>query len=213
VAKEKRIEVAGTRFKVKLKQNDVISRNFSKIKKLIEYSSLSSTVKEKSIEIFQNLAEVEGRIHMKPLEKVHFHEVGAVDSIVDIVGVVIGIDYLGIQRIYSSPLHLGTGFVKTRHGFIPIPAPATIALLEGVPTVGTDIKAELVTPTGAAIITALAEGYGPSPAMEILSVGYGVGTRNLSERPNLLRIVLGNKIISNNEILSDNRSQSSSSIC
>ena len=213
VAKEKRMEVAGTRFKVELKKHDHHSRNFAEIKHLIESSGLSPSVKEKSIDIFQKLAEVEGRIHVKPPEQVHFHEVGAIDSIVDIVGGCIGIDFLGIQRAFSSPLPLGSGFVETRHGPLPLPAPATIALLKGVPTVGTDIRAELVTPTGAAIMVALAEGYGPSPAMEILSVGYGVGARNLSERPNLLRIIVGNMKISENETLPDSQPQTNGSIC
>jgi uncharacterized protein (TIGR00299 family) protein len=201
VTKEKRMEIAGTRFEVTLKDHERHSRTFSEIKILIESSNLSSAVKERSIAIFQKLAEVEGGIHLNPPDQVHFHEVGAIDSIIDIVGVCIGIDYLEIQEIYSSPLPLGSGFVQTRHGCYPVPAPATIALLEGLPTIGTDIRAELVTPTGAAIIAVLAQNCGPSPAMINLSVGYGVGGNDLADRPNLLRIIVGKKNISERNLI------------
>jgi len=122
---------------------------------------------------------------------VHFHEVGAVDSIVDIVGSVIGISVLGIERIYSSPLPLGEGFVRSAHGIIPVPAPATLELLKGIPTRQTEVQSELVTPTGAAIISTLAEGFGSMPEMVIDKIGYGAGAKDLTEQPNLLRIVLG----------------------
>lgn len=193
VVKEKRMEIAGTRFNVNINSKDLPFRSFSEIRKLFESSSLSSAIKEKCLEIFHSLATVEGRVHMLDPEEVHFHEVGAIDSIVDIVGVVIGIESLGIEEIHASAVPLGSGFVETRHGPLPIPAPATIALLDGIPTFGTGIKAELVTPTGAAIVRALAKSYGPPPLMKIISVGYGVGRKNLTERPNLLRIILGEK--------------------
>ncbi|MDQ1329172.1 MAG: putative nickel insertion protein, partial [Candidatus Poribacteria bacterium] len=153
----------------------------------------SDDVKTKSKLIFTKLGEAEAKVHDVDIEEVHFHEVGAVDSIVDIVGSVIGISILGIDKIYSSPLPLGQGFVKSSHGIIPVPAPATVELLKGIPTKRTEIQGELVTPTGAAIISTLAEGFGIMPEMVIDKVGYGSGTKELAEQPNLLRVILGTK--------------------
>jgi hypothetical protein len=139
--------------------------------------------------------------------EVHFHEVGATDAIVDIVGAVLGLEYLSVTRLVGSRLPLGTGFVNCRHGRIPVPAPATLALLKEVPVVGTDIEAELVTPTGAAIITGLAQGFGPQPAMQIHQCGYGAGRRKLEPGPNLLRIVLGSEKKADEAGLSDGMAQ------
>jgi uncharacterized protein (TIGR00299 family) protein len=158
---------------------------------LIEDSDLSGDVKAKSTTVFVKLGEAEARAHGTTIDKVHFHEVGAIDSIVDIVGSVIGISALGIERIYSSPLSLGKGFTKSAHGIIPVPAPATLELLKGIPVRRTEIESELVTPTGAAIISTLADGPGPVPEMVIDRIGYGAGDRDLAEQPNLLRISLG----------------------
>jgi len=166
-------------------------RHLGDILEMIFSSELSDDVKEKSKLIFTRLGEAEAKVHGVSIEKVHFHEVGAVDSIVDIVGSVIGISMLGIEKIYSSPLSLGQGFVKSSHGIIPVPAPATAELLIGVLTKKTEIEGELVTPTGAAIISTLAEGFGAIPDMKIENVGYGSGTKEFAEQPNLLRIILG----------------------
>ena len=124
------------------------------------------------------------------IEKVHFHEVGAIDSIIDIIGSVIGIKKMGIEAVYSSPLHLGTGFIKSAHGILPVPVPATAELITNVPIYSQGIKAELVTPTGAAIITTLAKGFGQMPPMKVERTGYGAGTKDLPI-PNLLRVLIG----------------------
>lgn len=164
-------------------------RNLKDINTIIEESGLSDNVKEKSKEIFLNLARAEGKIHGKSINEIHFHEVGAVDAIVDIVGSVIGLELLGVEKIYASKLHTGTGFVQCDHGQMPVPAPATMELLSGVPVYSKGIEAEMVTPTGAAIITTLAENFGPRPEIKMIRSGYGAGGRDLPI-PNLLRINL-----------------------
>ncbi len=143
--------------------------------------------------IFESLARVEGHIHNLPPDQVHFHEVGAVDSIIDIVGTVYALEILGIDRLLVSPLPLGSGFVKTAHGRIPVPAPATLALLKGVPVLNSGVQQEMVTPTGAALATGLAASFGPMPPMVVQNVGYGVGSREFQDRPNLLRIIIGHE--------------------
>jgi uncharacterized protein (TIGR00299 family) protein len=167
------------------------SRNLSDIRRLIEDSDLRGDVKAKSIAVFVKLGEAEARVHGTTIDEVHFHEVGAVDSIVDIVGSVIGISALGIEKIYSSAPSLGKGFTRSAHGIIPVPAPATLELLKGIPVRQTEIESELVTPTGAAIVSTLADGFGPAPEMVVEKIGYGAGDRDLAEQPNLLRIYLG----------------------
>ncbi len=165
-------------------------RSFTHIKNMIQNSSLDKNVKNTSIEIFLRLAKAEGKIHNKNVEDVHFHEVGAVDSIIDIVGAVIGIQKLGFKQIYCSPLPLGKGFVHCAHGMIPIPAPATIELIKDVPVYQTDRSQELVTPTGAAIITSIAKQFCDIPQMNIKKIGYGSG-KTKSIYPSLLRVYLG----------------------
>jgi len=165
-------------------------RNLKTIKEIIEKSSLSEDVKEKSLHIFTRLAEAEASVHQVDIDHVHFHEIGAVDTIVDIVGSLVGLKSLKIERIFSSPLPLGKGEVETSHGKIPLPAPATMKLLEGCKVYGKAIEEELVTPTGAALISSLAEGFIDFPAMKILKVGYGAGTKELP-MPNVLRLVVG----------------------
>ena len=189
--KEERNHLFGTRFVVNAANHSQPARTFADISKIIQVSGLSRRVKEESIRIFESLAVEEGRIHDRAPETVHFHEVGAVDSIVDIVGAVFALEALSIDMLCASPLPLGTGFVKTRHGRIPLPAPATIALLKGIPVYDSGIQAELVTPTGAALLRGLASSFGPMPPMIVQSVGYGVGSRKLEDRPNLLRVLLG----------------------
>jgi hypothetical protein len=154
---------------------------------------LTDSVKKKSMAIFESLARVEGHIHNLPPDQVHFHEVGAVDSIIDIVGAVYALEILGIERLVVSPLPLGSGFVKTAHGRIPVPAPATLALLKGVPVLNSGVQQEMVTPTGAPLATGLAASFGPMPPMVVQNVGYGVGSRELRDRPNLLRIIIGHE--------------------
>jgi uncharacterized protein (TIGR00299 family) protein len=167
-----------------------ISRNYSDIRDLIENSPLSDTVKSMSLAIFKKLAEAEARIHNCSVDHVHFHEVGGVDALVDIVGAALGLDYLGIKHIVASPIPLGKGFVTCSHGRLPVPAPATLGILTGVPVYGTGIPHELVTPTGAAIISSLAQRFELLPEMVIDRIGYGAGQRDLEDRPNLLRILL-----------------------
>ena len=173
--------------------DDKSSRNFSQIRNLIETSPLTEWVKSTSLQIFQKLAAAEAHIHSCSLEQVHFHEVGGIDAIVDIVGTALGLEYLAIQKNIASPIPLGKGFVSCSHGKLPVPAPATLGILKDVPVYGTTIPHELVTPTGAAIITALAQGFGSMPDMVIKKIGYGAGQRDLSDRPNLLRIILCNE--------------------
>ncbi|MBW2204035.1 MAG: nickel pincer cofactor biosynthesis protein LarC [Deltaproteobacteria bacterium] len=191
IKREARNEIFGTRFLVSLDEGINDHRGLKTIREVIAQGDLSETVKEKSIKIFESLAKVEGEIHNRPPEEVHFHEVGAVDSIIDIVGTVYALERLHIESLYVSPLPLGSGFVMTAHGKIPVPAPATIALLKGVPVFEAGIPYEMVTPTGAALIKGLAASFGSMPPMVVQEVGYGVGTRDLPDRPNLLRILIG----------------------
>jgi uncharacterized protein (TIGR00299 family) protein len=169
------------------------------ITKIIDDSSLSPSVKDKAKRVFTRLAEAEAKVHGTSVEKVHFHEVGAVDAIVDVVGAAIGVERLGIVRIICSPIPTGSGVVHCEHGVMPIPAPATADLLRGVPLAACEEPGELVTPTGAAIRTTRAESYGPTPAMRIGQIGYGAGTREGQTRPNLLRLFVGDTAESSDE--------------
>lgn len=180
-----------TRVTIQLPDNEP-HRNFSDISNLITSSSLPEQVQEKSIAIFRRLAEAEAKVHGCSIEQVHFHEVGAVDAIIDIVGTVTCYDELGIQKLICSALPLSHGWVKCAHGDLPLPAPAVCNLLKGVPVYGEDIKQELVTPTGAAIIKELADDFGPVPPMRLQKSGYGAGTLQREDnRPNLLRLIVG----------------------
>jgi len=172
-------------------EDDVQSRHYADIRSLIEKSPLPTNVKKTSIDIFEKIAVAEAAIHDCPLEKVHFHEVGGIDAIVDIVGTALCVDYLKLRQIFSSRIPLGNGFVSCSHGTLPVPAPATLKILKGVPVYGTDIPHELVTPTGAAIIAVLAESFGKMPDMVVEKSGYGAGKRELESIPNLLRVVTG----------------------
>jgi pyridinium-3,5-bisthiocarboxylic acid mononucleotide nickel chelatase len=166
-------------------------RSLSEIKGIISSSNLSELVKQRAQAIFQRIGEAEAKIHNVPIETVHFHEVGAIDSIVDIVGACVAFDALKIERIISSPLHVGSGTFQCAHGTYPVPGPATAELLKGIPIYSKDVEGELVTPTGAAIISTLAEGYGPMPMMKIENIGYGAGTRDYPKFPNALRAIIG----------------------
>ncbi|MCX8157179.1 MAG: nickel pincer cofactor biosynthesis protein LarC [Verrucomicrobiae bacterium] len=168
-------------------------RTFAQIQDLIEHSRLSPWVRQKAVAIFRRIAEAEGKVHGLPPEKVHFHEVGAVDSIVDIVGGCIGLELLGRPRIFASPVVEGRGWVECAHGRFPVPAPATLEILaaRGVSLEQCEEPHEMLTPTGAAILAELAEHFGPMPAMRITQTGYGLGTRQLHTRPNCVRMILG----------------------
>ncbi len=165
-------------------------RTLEDILSILDKSKLEEKVKEPSQAIFTKLASVEAKIHGKDVQKIHFHELGGLDTIIDVVGAVAGMNYLGVEKAYSSPLPLGKGFVKCSHGILPLPAPATLELLKEVPVYGSDIEAELVTPTGAVIISNLAENFGQMPPMKIEHIGYGAGQRDLTI-PNLLRVSIG----------------------
>ena len=169
------------------------SRNFAEIKKLIAKSKLSAWVKQKSVAVFQRIAEAEGRIHGMPAAKVHFHEVGAVDSIVDIVGACIALELLGKPRVLASTVIEGVGWVDCEHGRFPIPAPATLAILgaRGVGVTQCEEPQELITPTGAALLAEFAESFGPMTGLVAEKIGFGLGTRDNQTRPNVLRAVLG----------------------
>ena len=174
-----------------LTKDNLKSRHYSEIKDLVQNSSLSQKVKQKSLEIFERLATAESEIHGQPKEKVHFHETGGIDAIVDIAGTALCLEYLSIEKVIASRIPLGTGFVSCQHGTLPVPAPATISILKGVPVYGTKIPHELVTPTGAAIITSLADSFENIPDMIVKKTGYGAGKRDLKTIPNLLRIIIG----------------------
>ena len=166
-------------------------RHLSDIKRIIENSGVSDAAKNLSIQIFTRLAEAEARVHNEPVDHVHFHEVGALDAIVDIVGAAICFDLLKIDRFLSSPLHVGSGTIQMAHGRFPVPPPAVAELLKGVPFYSTDIQGELLTPTGAAIITTVCREFGPIPPMKTDVTGYGAGTRQYKDFPNVLRVMLG----------------------
>jgi len=166
-------------------------RGLSEIKRIISSSNLNDQVKQRAQTIFQRIGEAEAKVHDVPIEAVHFHEVGAIDSIVDIVGACVAFDALKIGRIISSPLHVGSGVFQCAHGTYPVPGPATAELLKGVPIYSKDVEGELVTPTGAAIISTLAESYGPMPMMKMEKIGYGAGTRDYPKFPNTLRAIIG----------------------
>jgi pyridinium-3,5-bisthiocarboxylic acid mononucleotide nickel chelatase len=188
--KTKRGAMAATKVAVHSTE-DHHHRGFSKIAERIAGAGLPARVAQRATEIFRRLGEAEAKVHDVPLEKVHFHEVGAVDSIVDIVGAAIGFELMSIERFACSALNVGGGTVKTAHGVLPVPAPATVDLLRGKPTYSSGIARELVTPTGAAIVATLCEEFGAQPAMRAAQVGYGAGSAELAEQPNVLRITIG----------------------
>jgi len=169
-------------------------RSLGAILEILEKSELGARVRERASAIFRRLGEAEARVHDVPLEKIHFHEVGAVDAIVDIVGACIGFEVLGIEKFACSALNVGGGTVKMAHGVLPVPAPATARLLEGRPTYSNGVLRELVTPTGAAIVATLCETFGPQPAMTVGAIGYGAGTADLEGQPNVVRIMVGEEL-------------------
>ncbi|MEE3952569.1 LarC family nickel insertion protein [Peribacillus frigoritolerans] len=167
------------------------SRTYKQIVEAINEAHFNETVTNMSLSIFKKIGEAEGHIHGLPLDKVHFHEVGAVDSIIDIIGAAILIDQLGIESVQSSAIPTGSGHIHIDHGIYPVPAPATLEILKGVPIASNDIRSELATPTGAAIAAVLAETFGSLPAMTVESIGYGAGTKTFENHPNVLRVIIG----------------------
>ncbi|HDP36370.1 MAG TPA: nickel pincer cofactor biosynthesis protein LarC [Candidatus Atribacteria bacterium] len=185
--------ISATQFKVKIKEEGV-ERRFKDILTIFEKSKLDEEIKKETKKIFFNIAQAESKIHQKDIDKIHFHEIGGLDGIIDITSAVIGIKILGIEEIHSSALPVGKGFVKCAHGVIPVPAPATLELLKNIPTYSGGIESEMITPTGAAIISTLAKGFGERPLMKIERTGYGAGEKEFAI-PNLLRVSIGEKIL------------------
>jgi uncharacterized protein (TIGR00299 family) protein len=182
--------MAATYAKVRT-QDTQTHRSLSTILGILEKSTLAPSVKDRAAAIFKKLGEAEAAVHDVPLEKIHFHEVGAVDAIVDIVGACIGFASLGIESFACSALNVGGGTAKMAHGVLPVPAPATARLLLGKPTYSNGVQKELVTPTGAAIVATLCSSFGPQPPMRVTSIGYGAGTADLEGQPNVLRLMVG----------------------
>ncbi len=182
--------IEGTQAVVDIEDHPHSHRHLHHIEEIIERSDLAEPVKRRSLEIFRRLAQAEAKVHGVEIERVHFHEVGAMDAIIDVVGAVAGLEALGIERIYCSPLHVGSGTVECAHGLLPVPAPAVAELIKGKPFYSTGVVGELLTPTGAAILTTLSSGFGPAPAMTLREVGYGAGASD-PPIPNLLRLLIG----------------------
>jgi pyridinium-3,5-bisthiocarboxylic acid mononucleotide nickel chelatase len=191
--------ISASQFKVKIQEKGV-ERRFKDILNILEESKLDEEIKNEVKKIFFKIAEAESKIHQEDIEKIHFHEIGGLDSIIDISSAVIGIKALEIKEIYSSPLPLGKGFVKCAHGILPLPAPATLELLKNIPTYSGGMESEMVTPTGAAIISTLTKDFGERPLMKIEKIGYGAGEREFSI-PNLLRVSIGEKILSDRDLM------------
>jgi hypothetical protein len=187
----KRSGLRGTKVDVIVDEEQQPVRKYTDIVTMISESDLAPEVQQGALEIFRRLGEVEAHLHNEPLEAIHFHEVGAVDSIVDVVGAVIGFHVLGVTTVMASPINVGCGTVRTAHGVLPVPAPATLELVKGCPMYAGDIRMEMTTPTGAAIVTTMAARFGPLPMMRVEQVGYGAGNRDLPGQPNLLRLILG----------------------
>jgi uncharacterized protein (TIGR00299 family) protein len=166
-------------------------RHLKHVQAMIEAGDVPPSVKARAVEVFTRLADAEAEVHGSTREKVHFHEVGAADALVDVVGTLMGLEALGVGEVYSSPLRLGRGSVRSQHGLIPVPAPATALLLRGAPVEMPDIEAELVTPTGAALITTLVTRWTSPPSYTLERVGTGAGSRDLKEQPNVLRVLVG----------------------
>jgi hypothetical protein len=190
VEKVSRGGIAATRFVVEGGEQRA-HRHLPQILRMIDAGTLPDQVKENAAAIFRKLGEAEARVHGVPVEKIHFHEVGAVDSIADIAGAAMGLFLLEVDQVHASPVNVGGGAVTTEHGLLPVPAPATVALLEGRPVFSRGPQAELTTPTGAAILATLAVSFGPLPPMRISGAGFGAGTKEFREQANVLRVILG----------------------
>jgi uncharacterized protein (TIGR00299 family) protein len=183
--------ISATRAVVSVTKDEKPHRHLRDVLAIIEGSRLAASVKERASKIFTRLAQAEARVHNVGVERVHFHEVGAVDAIVDVVGACIGFELLGVERFAASALHVGSGAVEMEHGRFPVPPPAVAELLRGAPVYSTEIKGELVTPTGAAIVATVCESFGPLARMRVEASGYGAGTREYEKFPNVLRVIVG----------------------
>jgi uncharacterized protein (TIGR00299 family) protein len=182
---------AATKVDVEVAEEKQPHRHLHHVAAIIDGSDFPSPVKARAHAVFRRLAEAEAEVHGSTVEKVHFHEVGAADALVDVVGAVAGLHALKIERVFASPLPLGSGWVMSQHGRIPVPAPATACLLRGAPVAHSSVEAELVTPTGAALLATLVENWGAPPPYTLIQVGTGAGSRELTEQPNVLRLMLG----------------------
>ena len=191
IEKTTRRGITASKFRVHLDPSPQTHRHLSHILRLIEGAPLAANAKINAAAIFERLGQAEAQVHGVPLEKVHFHEVGAADSIADIVGTCIALDLLGVEQVHVSAINMGSGTVQTEHGVLPVPAPATAALLTGKPVYARGPQMELTTPTGAAIATTLGKTFGPVPAMRISSIGHGAGDRDFREQANVLRVLVG----------------------
>jgi pyridinium-3,5-bisthiocarboxylic acid mononucleotide nickel chelatase len=194
VAKKTIHSIGATRFHVICPDQEA-GRSWKQIQTLINRSSLPPAVKETGIKIFTRLAEAEGKIHRIAPEKVHFHEIGATDSIVDIMAAAVGSYELGIDAFHFSPIPLGRGVTHALHGPLPLPGPATLELLKGLPVEGIDLESETVTPTGAAIVSTLGKSFGAQPRMTMEKIGYGAGQKDFPDRPNLFRLIIGTNAV------------------
>jgi uncharacterized protein (TIGR00299 family) protein len=196
--------ISATRAVVNVTKDEKPHRHLRDVLRIIEGSRLGDSVKQRASKIFTRLAEAEARVHNVAIERVHFHEVGAVDAIVDVVGACIGFELLGVERFAASALHVGSGMVEMEHGRFPVPPPAVAELLRGAPIYSTEIRGELVTPTGAAIVATLCESFGPLPQMRVEASGYGAGTREYEKFPNVLRVIVGETVGAGVGVAGDN---------
>ncbi|HET7578336.1 MAG TPA: nickel pincer cofactor biosynthesis protein LarC [Bacillales bacterium] len=183
--------ISATKFDVEISEQVHTHRHYSDIVQKIEEAGFNDRVTQTALKIFEAIGRAEGKIHGIPLEKVHFHEVGAVDSIIDIVGTAIAVDQLSPDKIVSSPVPVGNGRIRIDHGLYPVPAPATLEILRGIPLQESEIEGEMTTPTGAGIIAVLSDSFGTIPAMQPESIGYGAGTKEFADQPNVLRVITG----------------------
>jgi pyridinium-3,5-bisthiocarboxylic acid mononucleotide nickel chelatase len=191
VEKTARGGVAASKFRVQADGPQSRHRHLPHILAMIDRAPIAERAKANASAVFQRLGEAEAQVHGVPIEKVHFHEVGAIDSIADIVGACVALDLLGVEEVHASAINVGSGTVQTEHGMLPVPAPATAALLAGKPIYARGPEVELTTPTGAALAATLAAGFGPLPAMRIASIGHGAGDRDFKQQPNVLRVLIG----------------------
>jgi uncharacterized protein (TIGR00299 family) protein len=183
--------IAGTKFHVHVHDPGTEHRRLRDIEAILRGSELESHIQDRALEVFTRLAVAEAAVHHTTIDQVHFHEVGAIDSIVDITGAIIGLDLLGVKRVLASAINVGAGFLRAAHGVLPVPGPATAELLKGAPTYARGTDGELTTPTGAALLATLAESFGPLPYLCVEQIGYGAGTKDLPHAPNLLRVFIG----------------------
>jgi uncharacterized protein (TIGR00299 family) protein len=197
-----RAGLAATQVRVRVREHQVV-RTYGHIVGLITEARLPERARARALATFERLADVESRLHRRPMSQVHFHEVGSTDAIIDIVGTCVALEVLGIDQVRSSPVAQGTGMASSAHGALPVPAPAVVSLLAdaGAPTYGTAIPMELTTPTGAALLAALCESWGPMPALSVTSSGYGAGSREIDGMPNVVQVVVGDLIPDSDAVL------------